>query len=245
MGTYSFRGDDNNAVKNGSAETSDKGSQLTSASNALREDHNRSVCSGPGAVEKVNENNFSKLALAAFGTIDVNRDGILEKGELEHSLKDNGKVPCASLDAMRTMLNNFDVVKSFEGLDYPPVRHNEYDRRQPGISKEDLLKFDKIRHGDGFYGGYAKDSISNWALGTATIGSVPAALGGAGIGFTYIGNGVVACAIGMSGGLAAAAAVGAGIGAGINYYSYKHNHVPKIRTFLDDINAGDRLRSKI
>lgn len=244
MGIF-FRGDDNNAVKNSRAESSDAGSQLTSASDALREDHNRSICSGPGAVEKVNENNFSKLALSAFDSIDVNRDGILEKGELEHSLKDNSKVPCASLDAVRTMLNNFDVVKSFEGLDYSPVRHNEYDPRQPGISKEDLLKFDKIRNGGGFYGGYAKDSISNWALGTATLGSIPAVLGGAGVAFNYIGEGMVAGMIGVTGGLAVAAAAGAGIGAGINYYSYRHNHVPKIRAFLDDINAGDSLRSKL
>lgn len=245
MGLFSFRGDDKSAVKNDSTESSDTSSQSTRASDALREDHNRSVCSGNDAVEKVNENNFSKLALSAFDTIDINKDGILEKGELEHAVNDNGKVPCASLDAVRTMLNNFDVVKSFEGLDYSPVRHNEYDRRQPGISKDDLLKFDKIRTGDGFYAGYAKDSIADWALTTATIGSVPATLAGAGLGFAYIGKGMVACAIGMTGGLAVAAAAGAGIGAGINYYSYRHSHVPKVRTFLDDINAGEKLRSKI
>lgn len=245
MGTYSLRGDDNNTVKNSSTETSETGIQHRNASDALRDEHNRSVCGGAVTIEKANESNFSKLALAAFDTIDINKDGILEKSELEHSIKNNNKFPCASMDAARVMLNNFDVVKSFEGLDYSPVRHNEYDKRQPGISKADLLKFDQIRNGDGFYGGYAKDSITKWALGTATIGSVPAALGGAGVGFAYLGNGLAAAAIGMTAGLAVAAAAGAGIGAGINYYSYRHNHVPKIRTFLDDINAGANLRSKL
>ncbi len=245
MRNYSYHSDDNIAVKNSSADTTTTDTQYKNASDALRDEHDRSVCSGPKNVETVNENNFSNLALTAFNSIDINKDGLLDKNELEHSINNNGKFPCASTDAARIMLKNFDVVKSFEGFDSSPVNDHTDGPHQPGISKEDLLKFDKIRHGDGFYGGYAKESIVNWALGTATFTSIPAAVRGSMVGSALLGKGIVADIIGMSGGLAAAAAVGAGIGAGINYYSYRHNHVPKIRTFLDDINAGDRLRSKI
>ncbi|MBL0189647.1 MAG: EF-hand domain-containing protein [Candidatus Obscuribacter sp.] len=245
MRNYSYHSNDNIAVKNSSADTTTTDTQYKNASDALRDEHDRSVCSGPKNVETVNENNFSKLALTAFNSIDINKDGLLDKNELEHSINDNGKFPCASTDAARIMLKNFDVVKSFEGFDSSPDNDHIDGPHQPGISKDDLLKFDKIRHGDGFYGGYAKDSILNWALGTATVTSIPAAVLGSTASSALIGKGMVAGMIGMSGGIVVAAVAGAGLGAGINYYSYRHNHVPKLRTFLDDINASAELRSKI
>lgn len=245
MRNYSYHSNDNIAVKNNSTDTTTTDSLNKNASDALREEHDRSVCSGPAKVEIVNENNFSKLALTAFDSIDINKDGILDKNELEHSINDNGKFPCASMDAARIMLKDFDVVKSFEGFDFSPNNDQENHPQQPGISKADLLKFDKIRDGDGFYGGYAKDSILNWALGTATVTSIPAAILGSTASSALIGKGMVAGMLGMSGGIVVAAVAGAALGAGINYYSYKHNHAPKLRTFLDDINAGAELRSRV
>lgn len=242
MGNNSLR-DNDSAVKNNGDATSIAGTQAQNASDLLRSEHDSLVCSGPKTVERVNENNFSKLALNAFDKIDINKDGVLDKLELKHSITSNSSLPCASMDAAQVMLKNFDVVRSFEGLDEPEARQGDNGFTHPGISRADLLKFDKIRAGDGLYAGYAKQSVAISGIVTALYAGLPTSIitGGAGV----FGEGMIAVGATLATGLTAGAAIGGGIAAGVNYYSYRHNHVPKVRTFFDDINAGAELRSRV
>lgn len=230
--------------RNAEDQTTTKDTQAAGSADALRAEHDHLVCKETASSQSVNENNFSKLSLAAFGEIDINKDGVLEKSELEHSITSNTKLPCESLNAAKIMLNNFDVVKSLEGVETFPAGSYQASRKYMGITEDDLLKFDKIRAGDGFFAGYAKDTIATSATLGGFIGLAPSVMGGfaASALFEY---GTAAVVIGATGAVAASVALGAGIAAGLNYYSYRNTHVPKIHAFLNDINAGADLRSRI
>lgn len=232
------------SYKSTEAQITTKDTQAVGSADALRAEHDHMVCKGAASPQSVNENNFSKLSLAAFGEIDINKDGVLEKSELEHSITSNTKLPCESLNATKIMLNNFDVVKTLEGGEKPPTGSYEMSRTHLGITEADLLKFDKIRAGDGFFKGYAKETIEIAATVGGFMGLAPSLFGGfaASTLFEYS---TAAVLLGATGTMAASVALGAGIAAGLNYYSYRNTHVPKIHTFFDDINAGANLRSRL
>lgn len=244
MGNNSLRGNESSTAKGTDSTGLATSDQSRSAGDALRDEHDRLVCSGPPATEKVNEKNFSKLALGAFDKIDINKDGILEKSELEHSIKSNSEFPCTSMDAAKIMLKDFDVVKSFEGFDKTYSTTTDNTRPQPGISKEDILKFDKIRAGSGLFAGYAKDSIYQVGMMTGAISVGPAIDFSAKFGTMLLGKSTAAIFTGSLAGMATAGAIGAGAAAGYNYMLYKYDHLPKVKTFFDDINADTALRSR-
>lgn len=239
-----LRGNESNTAK-GPDSTAPATTDLSGfAPDAVRNDYDRLVCRTPLSTEKISESNFSKLALAAFDIIDINKDGILEKSELKHSIKSSTELPCTSLDAARVMLKDFEVVKSFEGFDKSYSTTTDNTRPQPGISKEDLLKFEKIRAGSGLYGGYAKDSIYHVGMMTGALSAGPAVDFSAKFGTMLLGKSTAAIFTGSLAGMAAAGAIGAGAAAGYNYLLYKHEHLPKVKTFFDDINADTALRSR-
>ncbi|MFN8553147.1 MAG: hypothetical protein U0103_16865 [Candidatus Obscuribacterales bacterium] len=194
---------------------------------------------GTSDQSSVNESNFASAGLQAFEAVDLNRDGLLQKQELENAVNYN-VVNGAERKAVQVMLDNFDVVDCLSG-DLPLDK-----KHKDGISKSDLEGFDKIRSGESsFLSSYAMSNIKEAAYYTSYVAGALSPLEAIGLTVLQRGASHSVLALEVAGCVGGATLLGMAGAAGYSYYKYKHEQSAKVTSFLNELNASSELRSRL
>lgn len=183
----------------------------------------------------LSDKTFSDAALKVLHRGDTSHDKQLDRKELETELRENKFGSPAERDAAQAMLDHFDVVDMFGSW---------HDGTNAGISEIDIRTFDSLRDGKAsFLLHYVREDFLGGAMGGGIVGMYAGVIT-APLAAEIVGTTSAAVLTGGATIAIPALAIG-GVAAYNSWNHYKKDYVPKVTSFLHDINADQRVIDRL